>query len=286
VLLQANPPITQFKFGSRTAETMLNIKDGETIVLGGLIQEQDQRTKVTIPWIGDLPVIGDLISSFKTQRITTEVILTITPHILHTMTQPNLGTQVFWSGTESTYATGPLFSTKAQGAGGNSIRKTSFGPSSNPPKNMAAGIKAARQTSVDSGSTARLILKLRESSVEVGKEVRVDLLTERVQGLKEAAFTFSYDPQILELRSMVEGELPTRGDAEGVLSAVPNPSTGKLELKLQRPNKPVAEDGRVIAMQFIAKAPGVATLHVEMTEGHDQLVASMPQAATGVVRVR
>jgi hypothetical protein len=85
---------------------------------------------------------------------------------------------------------------------------------------------------------------------------------------------------------MVEGELPTRGDAEGVLSAVPNPSTGKLELKLQRPNKPVAEDGRVIAMQFIAKAPGVATLHVEMTEGHDQLVASMPQAATGVVRVR
>ena len=286
VLLQANPPITQFKFGNRTAETMLNIKDGETIVLGGLIQEQDQRTKVTIPWIGDLPVIGDLISSFKTQRVTTEVILTITPHILHTMTQPNLGTQVFWSGTESTYATEPLFSTKPQGAVGNSLRKTSFGTSSNPPKNMDAGIKASRQNSIDSGSTARLILKLRESSVEVGKEVRVDLVTEKIQGLKEAAFTLSYDPQILELRSMVEGELPTRGDAEGLLSAVPNPSTGKLELKLQRPNKPVAEDGRVIAMQFIAKAPGVATLHVDMTEGHDQLVAPMPQGATGVVRVR
>jgi general secretion pathway protein D len=286
VLLQANPPITQFKFGNRTAETMLNIKDGETIVLGGLIQEQDQRTKVTIPWIGDLPVIGDWISSFKTQRVTTEVILTITPHILHTMTQPGLGTQVFWSGTESTYATAPLFSTKAQGAGGNSIRKTSFGPSSNPPKNMTAGMKAARQNSVDSGSTARLILKLRESSVAVGKEVRVDLFTERVQGLKDGAFTISYDPQVLELRSMVEGELPTRGDAAGVLSAVPNPSPGKLELKLQRPNKPVAEDGRVIAMQFIAKAPGVATLHAEMTEGSDQVVAATPRPATGVVRVR
>src|SRR5574341_224364 len=264
VILQAHPPITQFKFGNRSAETMLNIRDGETIVLGGLIQEQDQRTKVTIPWIGGLPVIGDLISSFKTQRITTEVILTITPHILHTMTQPGLGTQVFWSGTESTYATTPLFSTKPHGPLGSSLRKTS----------------------VESGSTAKLILKLREPSVEVGKEVRVDLFTERIQGLKDGAFTISYDPQVLELRSMVEGELPTRGDAEGVLSAVPNPSPGKLELKLQRPNKPVAEDGRVIAMQFIAKAPGVATLHAEMTEGSDQVVAAMPRPATGVVRVR
>lgn len=286
VVLQANPPITQFKFGNRTAETMLNIKDGETIVLGGLIQEQDQRTKVTIPWIGDLPIIGDLISSFKTQRITTEVILTITPHILHTMTQPNFGTQVFWSGTESTYATAPLFSTQPHGVVGSTLRKTSFGPSFSSPKNMGEGTKAARQASVNSGSTARLILKLRESSVEVGKEVRVDLLAERIQGLKEGTFTVSYDPQVLELRSTVEGELPKRGDADGVLSAVPNQSIGQVQLKLQRPNKPLAEDGRLIAMQFIAKALGVATLHVEMTEGSDQVVTAAPRAATGVVKVR
>jgi len=286
VLLQANPPITQFKFGNRTAETMLNIKDGETIVLGGLIQEQDQRTKVTIPWIGDLPVIGDWISSFKTQRVTTEVILTITPHIIHTMTQPNRGGQVFWSGTESTYATAPLFPTTPQGMVGSTLRKTSFDTSSGPLKKVDAEIKSAGQTPVDSGSSARLILKLRESSVEVGKEVRVDLFTERIQGLKEGAFTLSYDPQVLELQSTVEGELPKRGDAAGVLSAVSNSLTGQVELKLARPNKPVAEDGRLIAMQFVAKAPGVATLHVEMTEGQDQVVAATPRSATGVVRVR
>jgi general secretion pathway protein D len=286
VVLQANPPITQFKFGNRSAETMLNIKDGETIVLGGLIQEQDQKTKVTIPWIGDLPVIGDWISSFKTQRVTTEVILTITPHIIHSMTQPSRGTQVFWSGTESTYATTPVFSEPSQGSGGSTLRKTSFGAGSGQLKKVASDVKATAQASADSGSTARLILKLRESSVEVGKDIRVDLFTERIQGLKEGAFTLSYDPQILELQSTVEGELPKRGDAGGQLSAVSNAATGQVELKLARPNKPVAEDGRVIAMQFVAKAPGVATLHVEMTEGQDQVVASTPRAATGVVRVR
>ena len=51
VLLQQSPPITQFKFGNRSAETMLSVRDGETIVLGGLLQEEDRRTKVTIPWI-------------------------------------------------------------------------------------------------------------------------------------------------------------------------------------------------------------------------------------------
>jgi general secretion pathway protein D len=286
VVLQANPPITQFKFGNRSAETMLNIKDGETIVLGGLIQEQDQKTKVTIPWIGDLPVIGDWISSFKTQRVTTEVILTITPHIIHSMTQPNWGTQVFWSGTESTYATAPVFSEASQGMGGSTLRKTSFGSGSTPLKKIAADVKATAQAPGESGATARLILKLRESSVEVGKDIRVDLFTERIQGLKEGAFIISYDPQILELQSTVEGELPKRGDAGGLLSAISNSATGQVELKLARPNKPVAEDGRLIAMQFVAKAPGVATLHVEMTEGQDQVVAATPRPATGVVRVR
>src|SRR5262250_82060 len=157
VLLQANPPITQFTFGNRSAETMLNIKDGETIVLGGLIQEQDQRTKVTIPWIGDLPVIGDWISSFKTQRVTTEVILTITPHIVHSMTQPNRGTQVFWSGTESSYATAPLYSATSPGMADNTLRKTSFESTSGSIKRSAAGMKNPVQAPSDSGSTARLI---------------------------------------------------------------------------------------------------------------------------------
>ena len=286
VLLQANPPITQFTFGNRSAETMLNIKDGETIVLGGLIQEQDQRTKVTIPWIGDLPVIGDWISSFKTQRVTTEVILTITPHIIHSMTQPNRGTQVFWSGTESSYATAPVFSATPQETNGSQLRKTSYESGSNSPKKLAAETKTTGQAPADAGSAARLILKVRESSVEVGKAVRVDLFTERIQGLKEGTFTISYDPQVLELESTVEGEVPKRGDRGGVLSSISNSVTGQVELKLARPNKPVAEDGRVIAMQFVAKAPGVATLHVEMTEGQDQVIAATPRPATEMVRVR
>jgi general secretion pathway protein D len=64
ITLQASPLIQQFKFGNRSAETTLNMRDGETVVLGGLLQEEDRRTRVTMPWIGDLPLIGKLLSSF------------------------------------------------------------------------------------------------------------------------------------------------------------------------------------------------------------------------------
>ncbi len=114
VTLQTSPLIQQFTFGNRSAETTLNMRDGETIVLGGLLQETDQRTRTTIPWVGDLPYIGNLLSSFKTQRVTTEVILTITPHITQTLLPPGSRNQAFWSGTELSYATGPVFSNVAR----------------------------------------------------------------------------------------------------------------------------------------------------------------------------
>src|SRR5881296_4136832 len=122
ITLQASPLIQQFTFGNRSAETALNIKDGETIVLGGLIQETDQKTRQTVPFLGDLPLIGWLFTTFTTVKQTTEIILTITPHIVQTMTPPSPEAQTFWSGTESLYATSPLFSSTTQksvGTGGN-----------------------------------------------------------------------------------------------------------------------------------------------------------------------
>ena len=62
----ASPLIQQFKFGNRSAETALNMRDGETIVSEGASGRRS-RTRVTMPWI-DL-LIGKLLSSFKTDRI-------------------------------------------------------------------------------------------------------------------------------------------------------------------------------------------------------------------------
>src|SRR5207249_2622890 len=77
VTLQANPEIKQFRFGTRTAETTLNIKSDESVVLAGLIQDEDRKGVVTVPILGDIPVLGALFRSTTVDTITTEVVLTI-----------------------------------------------------------------------------------------------------------------------------------------------------------------------------------------------------------------
>lgn len=109
VILQASPEIKQFKFGTRTAETTLRIRDDETVVLAGLLQDENRKTRVTIPWLGDIPILGELFSSTTTEAVETEVVLAITPHIIRNLETPGPEGQAFWSGTETNYSTEQLF---------------------------------------------------------------------------------------------------------------------------------------------------------------------------------
>ncbi len=66
----------------RTATTTLTVKDGETIVIGGLVRNRVARTEKKVPILGDIPLLGAL---FRTRNDTTEksnLILILTPHII------------------------------------------------------------------------------------------------------------------------------------------------------------------------------------------------------------
>ena len=61
----------------------VRIKDGETLIIGGLIQESEQKTVKKIPILGDLPVIGTIFRSTSTSKAKTELVIMITPKILN-----------------------------------------------------------------------------------------------------------------------------------------------------------------------------------------------------------
>lgn len=64
---------------TRQAETTLRVKDGETIVIGGLIQRQDTQDAFKTPLLGDLPLVGSLFRSTNKQKKETELVILITP---------------------------------------------------------------------------------------------------------------------------------------------------------------------------------------------------------------
>jgi hypothetical protein len=67
---------------NRIAETQVQVKDGETIVIAGLIRRDDRETVSKVPLLGDIPLIGELFRSTNKQSSETEVVFLITPTIM------------------------------------------------------------------------------------------------------------------------------------------------------------------------------------------------------------
>ena len=61
----------------------VRIKDGETLVIGGLIRETDAKTVQKIPVLGDLPLIGGAFRSTSTTKTKSELVIMITPKIIN-----------------------------------------------------------------------------------------------------------------------------------------------------------------------------------------------------------
>jgi type II secretory pathway component GspD/PulD (secretin) len=69
---------------NRKVDATLRVRDGETIVLGGLFQDVDSETITKFPILGDLPVLGAFFRNRQTTHSKDEVVFFITPHILPT----------------------------------------------------------------------------------------------------------------------------------------------------------------------------------------------------------
>ena len=61
----------------------VRIKDGETLVIGGMLQEVETKTVNKIPLLGDLPLIGSAFRSTSTNKTKSELVIMITPNIIH-----------------------------------------------------------------------------------------------------------------------------------------------------------------------------------------------------------
>jgi type IV pilus assembly protein PilQ len=67
---------------TRSINTTIQLNDGETIILGGLIQSQNSTSTEKVPILGSIPLLGKLFQSEVTQKGSSELVIYLTPHIL------------------------------------------------------------------------------------------------------------------------------------------------------------------------------------------------------------
>jgi general secretion pathway protein D len=100
---------------TRTVNTVLRLKDGETQVLAGLINNQDVESANKVPGLGDVPIFGRLFSNKKHNKDKTELILAITPRIIRNIHQPDAEVSSYWSGTDGSVRSRPITVEKVEG---------------------------------------------------------------------------------------------------------------------------------------------------------------------------
>ena len=67
---------------NRKADSVLRVKDGETIVMGGMLDDETTQTLSKVPLLGDIPVFGALFRNVAKTKLHNEVVFLITPHII------------------------------------------------------------------------------------------------------------------------------------------------------------------------------------------------------------
>ncbi len=105
---------TVVTIGTRNLDTVLSLKDGETSIIGGLIQDSKSKSSQKISLLGDIPLIGSLFSGHDVKNDKTEIVLAITPHIVRALVVPDPSVTAFWSGKEDEPSTVKLFSSFGQ----------------------------------------------------------------------------------------------------------------------------------------------------------------------------
>jgi general secretion pathway protein D len=128
-----------YPISTRSVNTVLRLKDGQTEVIGGLIQDQDRANATRIPGFGDIPLLGRLFGIQTDKKSKKEIILSITPRIVRSNRQVDSDLLEMWSGTENSLRYG----SKMVGSGKN--QPSASAAAATP---TAAGAAAAPATAV------------------------------------------------------------------------------------------------------------------------------------------
>jgi len=276
VILQADPEISQFRFGTRTADTALNMRDGETVVLAGLIQEEDRKGRESVPGIDDIPGLGNLLSNQNTEKITNEVIIVITPHIVRSLQPPQLPKQTLWSGTANQYSNKPLFSpTKTNDAafggqadgsvfnpGGDQtgLRPQDQGTDTQTPETVPPG---KEDQPAQSPGLSRIQVIPAAGSFKIGDTIQLSIQGLSFTNVERSSLVVTFDPAILTFKQATEGPFWISQQVPPSLTVSAVPGAGQIMLQMGQAGKPVQGGGVLANLTFEAKGIGTSAVNIQ-----------------------
>ncbi|MGH8314615.1 MAG: secretin N-terminal domain-containing protein, partial [Steroidobacterales bacterium] len=287
-----------YQIGTRNADTVLRLKDGETQILAGLINDQDTRNSNHIPGLGDIPIVGRLFGSQRDSTDKSEIVLSITPRIIRSQPRPPSDTTEFWYGTESSVRSAPLGAVSVPSAAGNggSQQSTSAGggavdlsPAGAAPDSSAAPAPTSEAPvtldapppvrSPPSTAGAPEISWDGPGQTGVGQEFEVTVRFSGGSAMKNVRAQIHYDPSVLVLTSAEAGDI-VPGDIKAAAAPRINQMAGVAQMVVNAStDSPAQGDGSLMVLHFKATTPNSASKVSLQLAAVTVAGASVPPAA-------
>lgn len=75
------PGVTAPIIDTRRAESRVEVASGQTIVIGGLMEDRRESVVQKVPWLGDIPLVGEAFRRTRVNKVKTELLIFLTPHV-------------------------------------------------------------------------------------------------------------------------------------------------------------------------------------------------------------
>ena len=240
-----------YEIGTRTAATVLRLKDGETQVLGGLINDEDRKSANKVPGFGDLPMLGRLFSSNTNNGLKREIVLSITPRLVGKTRLPSAQSMEFWTGTENVlrsaplvlHKTGSMSMSSGTGAGTQAPRPAPGAPAVPPSVRPGAAPAAAPQPlSFSWQGPAR---------AKVGEKFTLTLSAQSGEAVRNLGVIVGFDSTVLKAVEAVEGSFLKQGGGASNFTRDIDQSSGQIILDASSGGMQGAKGGgSVVSISF------------------------------------
>jgi general secretion pathway protein D len=286
--------ISQPIISTRKVEHTIRLMDGESNLLGGILEVSDSSTTSGTPFLGQIPILKYLFTSTNKERITNELVFLLVPHIVRTQELNDLNRRAFDVGTGSGIdlrmasrpaapaGTAAPATTPQPPAGGAPVTppRQPATPPAQPPQQAPS--QPAQQTppqptpqTAASTSTPSVPQSLKPGQVglrldpgtlqqQQGSNFSVAITLAHGQDIASVPIQVSYDPRVLQFVSVTNGDFLAKDGQNVVLVHRDDASTGKLQITAQRPPgaQGVSGDGTVFNLTFTARARGTGTISI------------------------
>jgi general secretion pathway protein D len=250
--------ISQPIIGQKKIEHEIRLRDGESSLIGGIMDDSQTRSLSGIPGLAQIPILGYFFGQKTQDHSQDETVFAITPHIIRGATVSELNQRAIDIGTANTIELHHV---------NHAVAPAGQAPATQPPANQTPSIQPLPNQTPNQAATpgqANFLFDPGQITVAKSNTFVVNLLISGAQNVYSVPVQMNYDPAKLQLVNVSNGGFLSQDGQAVALVHREDETTGTLQITATRPpgSGGVSGQGAVVTMTFMAKASGQTPLTI------------------------